>query len=38
MNEVIEMISSGARGAALKIIRRSLGFNRNTIRKYMALA
>jgi len=38
MNEIIEMIYQWHQGAGFKSIRRSLGFDRNTIRKYVALA
>jgi transposase len=38
MNEIVEMIYQWHQGAGFKSIRRSLGFDRNTIRKYVALA
>jgi hypothetical protein len=38
MNEIVEMIYQWHQGASFKSIRRSLGFDRNTIRKYVALA
>ena len=38
MNEILEMIYQWHQGASFKAIRRSLGFDRNTIRKYVRLA
>ena len=38
MNEIIEMIYQWHQGAGFKSIRRSLGFDRKTIRKYVELA
>lgn len=38
MNEIVEMIYQWHQGAGFKGIRRSLGFDRNTIRKYVRLA
>jgi hypothetical protein len=38
MNEIVEMIYQWHQGAGFKSIRRSLGFDRNTLRKYVALA
>ncbi len=38
MNEVVEMIYQWHQGGSIKGIRRSLGFHRRTIRKYVALA
>ncbi len=38
MNEILEMIYQWHQGAGFKAIRRSLGFDRNTIRKYVRLA
>jgi len=38
MNEIVEMIYQWHQGASFKGIRRSLGFDRNTIRKYVRLA
>lgn len=38
MNEIVEMIYQWHQGVGFKSIRRSLGFDRNTIRKYVALA
>jgi len=38
MNEMVEMIYQWHQGAGFKRIRRSLGFDRNTIRKYVGLA
>jgi len=38
MNEIVEMIYQWHQGAGFKSIRRSLGFDRNTIRKYVTLA
>ncbi len=38
MNEVVEMIYQWHRGASIKGIGRSLGFDRRTIRKYVAMA
>ncbi len=38
MNEIVEMIYQWHQGAGFKAIRRSLGFDRNTIRKYVGLA
>jgi len=38
MNEILEMIYQWHQGAGFKEIRRSLGFDRNTIRKYIRLA
>lgn len=38
MNEIVEMIFQWHQGASFKGIRRSLGFDRNTIRKYVKLA
>ncbi len=38
MNEILEMIYQWHQGAGFKAIRRSLGFDRNTVRKYVRLA
>lgn len=38
MNELIELIYQWHQGAGFKGIRRSLGFDRKTIRKYVQLA
>ena len=38
MNEIVEMIYQWHQGARFKAIQRSLGFDRNTIRKYVRLA
>jgi transposase len=38
MNEIVEMIYQWHQGVGFKGIRRSLGFDRNTIRKYVRLA
>ncbi len=38
MNEIVEMIYQWHQGSAFKEVRRSLGFDRNTIRKYVRLA
>lgn len=38
MNEVVEIIYQWHQGAGFKAIRRSLGFDRKTIRKYVGLA
>ena len=38
MNEIVEMIYQWHQGAGFKAIRRSLGFDRKTIRKYVGLA
>ncbi|MDD5234394.1 MAG: hypothetical protein PHG91_13455 [Syntrophales bacterium] len=38
MNEIVEMIFQWHQGAGFKQIRRSLGFDRNTVRKYIRLA
>jgi transposase len=38
MNEIVEMIYQWHQGASFKGVRRSLGFDRNTIRKYVRLA
>jgi len=38
MNEILEMIYQWHQGAGFKAIRRSLGFDRNTVRKYIRLA
>jgi len=38
MNEIVEMIYQWHQGAGFKAIRRSLGFDRKTIRKYVHLA
>jgi transposase len=38
MNEIVEMIYQWHQGTGFKGIRRSLGFDRNTIRKYIRLA
>ena len=38
MNEMVEMIYQWHQGAGFKRIQRSLGFDRNTIRKYVGLA
>lgn len=38
MNEIVEMVFQWHQGASLKQIRRSLGFQRNTVRKYVRLA
>jgi transposase len=38
MNEVVEIIYQWHQGAGIKTIRRSLGFDRKTIRKYLHLA
>jgi transposase len=38
MNEIVEMIYQWHQGAGFKGIRRSLGFDRKTIRKYIRLA
>ena len=38
MNEIVEMIYHWHQGSGFKEIRRSLGFDRNTIRKYVRLA
>jgi len=38
MNEIVEMIYQWHQGAGFKSIQRSLGFDRNTIRKYVGLA
>jgi transposase len=38
MNEIVEMIYQWHQGAGFKRIQRSLGFDRNTIRKYVGLA
>jgi len=37
MNEIVEMIYQCPQGARFKAIQRSLGFDRNTIRKYVRL-
>lgn len=37
MNEIVEMIYQWHQGIGLKEIRRSLGFDRNTVRKYVRL-
>ncbi len=38
MNEIVEMIYQWHQGVGFKGIRRSLGFDRNTIHKYIRLA
>lgn len=38
MNEIAEMIYQWYQGVSLKEIQRSLGFDRNTVRKYVRLA
>ena len=38
MNEIVEMIYQWHQGAGFKAIRRSLGFDRNTVRKYVRMA
>jgi transposase len=38
MNEIVEIIYQWHQGAGFKAIRRSLGFDRKTIRKYVGLA
>ena len=38
MNEIVELIYQWHQGAGFKSIRRSLGFDRKTIRKYVRLA
>jgi transposase len=38
MNEIVEMIYRWHQGAGFKSIRRSLGFDRKTVRKYVELA
>jgi len=38
MNEIVEMIYQWHQGASIKSIRRSLGFHRKTIRRYVTLA
>lgn len=38
MNEIVEMIFQWHQGAGFKQIKRSLGFDRNTVRKYIRLA
>lgn len=38
MSEILEMIYQWHQGAGFKAIRRSLGFDRNTVRKYVRLA
>ncbi len=38
MNEILEIIYQWHQGAGFKAIRRSLGFDRNTVRKYVRLA
>jgi len=38
MNEIVEMIFQWHQGAGFKQIERSLGFDRNTVRKYIRLA
>ena len=38
MNEILEIIYQWHQGAGFKTIRRSLGFDRNTVRKYVRLA
>lgn len=38
MNEIVEMIYQWHQGAGFKQIRRSLGFDRNTVRKYVRFA
>ncbi len=38
MNELVELIYQWHQGAGFKGIRRSLGFDRKTIRKYVQLA
>jgi transposase len=38
MNEIIEMVYQWHQGVCLQEIRRSLGFDRNTVRKYVRLA
>jgi len=38
MNEIVEMIYQWHQGVGLQEIRRSLGFDRNTVRKYVRLA
>jgi transposase len=38
MNEMVELIYQWHQGAGIKAIRRSLGFDRETIRKYIRLA
>jgi transposase len=38
MNEIVEMIYQWHQGVGIKDIRRSLGFDRNTVRKYVRLA
>ncbi|MBN2568926.1 MAG: IS21 family transposase [Deltaproteobacteria bacterium] len=38
MNEIVEMIYQWHQGIGLREIRRSLGFDRNTVRKYVRLA
>jgi transposase len=38
MNEIIEMMYHWHQGVGLQEIRRSLGFDRNTVRKYVRLA
>ena len=38
MNEIVEMIYQWHQGSGFKMIRRSLGFDRKTIRKYVHFA
>lgn len=38
MNEIVEVVYQWHQGAGLKAIGRSLGFDRQTIRKYVSLA
>jgi transposase len=38
MNEIVEVVYQWHQGAGFKAIRRSLGFDRKTIRKYVQLA
>ena len=38
MNEIIEAIYQWHQGQTIKCIKRSLGFDRKTIRKYLFLA
>ena len=38
MNEIVEMIYQWYQGSGFKSIRRSLGFDRKTIRKYVEMA
>jgi transposase len=38
MNEILEIIYQWHQGAGFKAIRRSLGFDRNTVRKYVRMA